>query len=191
MTEGFIYSITLKGQDRPVYIGQTRQAPERRWRQHMRDATPISKALQFFGTMDDFHFAVIDSAPECELNAREEFWIDQYGTLHPNGLNMTKGGFASKRSAASKLRMSISAKRRAADPEWRKKQAQLWEDPKYRENMIAKFKARRPGFNGKHSAETKAKMSDAHRRPGQGERYRLGALKSAAIKRAKKAGVLG
>jgi len=121
---GVIYGIKVAGDDRFFYVGQTRGPPEARWRGHMSGKTPVATALRLFGDMAAFDWVVIETVEEERLNEREAFWITELKTLHPAGLNMMQGGFASKRSEATRARMAEANRRRWADPDYKKRVAQ-------------------------------------------------------------------
>jgi hypothetical protein len=125
MTEGFIYTITLKGAAKPCYVGQTRNKPERRWRAHSYARTRVGRALQLLGP-EAFDFAVIERVPLADLQARECFWIAKFGTLEPNGLNVAEGGYAPKKSEATRARISAAHRAR-------------WDDPAFRSNAVARM----------------------------------------------------
>lgn len=73
-----------------IYIGQS-QNIEARWRQHIWGAgkytTIISQALGKYG-IENFSFEVVEECPIEQLDEREQFWIDHYNSLKPNGYNM-------------------------------------------------------------------------------------------------------
>jgi len=85
--EGCIYLLTIKATG-TKYIGQTTQAPEKRWRQHARAAyagcnRPLRKAIREGG---GFAAEVLWSGPAESLNEMEARYIREHDT-HANGLN--------------------------------------------------------------------------------------------------------
>lgn len=155
---GVIYSIAYKATGQVVYVGQTRQKPRLRWMQHMRGRSPISKLLQFIGSMDAFEFKVVEHvADDSDLGAREIYWIDALNTRHPNGLNHMEGGNHRSHSAATRARMSAHMKTVCADPTFVEKispvRKALWQDPEYRAKTEAGIKRSRkcPGYQAKQT----------------------------------------
>lgn len=87
-----IYKATNKANGK-VYIGQTVRTLSERMTEHQRHhATAFDKALQKYGA-DGFVVEQIDTAETMEeLNQKEEFWIQHYGCIVPDGYNMCNGG---------------------------------------------------------------------------------------------------
>lgn len=95
---GVIYCITnqITGKS---YVGQTRQRPAVRWRQHVSGAksgrskcTLLVHSLQKYGEQA-FGVTVLDIAQDQQdLNTKEMAWIVTLNTLNPNGYNLKKGG---------------------------------------------------------------------------------------------------
>lgn len=75
-----------------IYIGQTTKTLEQRIAKHLGQESLFPRALRKYGR-DAFDFSVIDRAEtKDELNEKEIYWIAHYGSMHPNGYNLTKGG---------------------------------------------------------------------------------------------------
>ena len=97
---GYIYKITNKVNNK-IYIGQTVQPVEDRWRQHISDAFKendndkyaIHYALKKYG-VDNFSFEIIEEIPSLQLNERETYWIKELKSHYSfgQGYNMTWGG---------------------------------------------------------------------------------------------------
>lgn len=90
-----IYKITNTVNSK-VYIGQTINTPENRWKEHCRKSrgkvSAVSSAIQKYGK-ECFVFEVVDSAESIdELNQKEALWIKTIGSLSPNGYNLNSGG---------------------------------------------------------------------------------------------------
>ena len=84
-----VYKITNKINNK-VYIGRSINILER-WKAHRLNAgrltTLISKALAKYG-IENFIFEVLEECKEEQLHNREQYWIDYYNSLNPNGYNM-------------------------------------------------------------------------------------------------------
>ena len=88
-----IYKITNKINGK-AYIGQSVHIEER-WKQHQNHYSNslIYQAIQKY-KVENFIFEVLE---ECNndpniLNCREEYWINYFNTVIPNGYNRTPGG---------------------------------------------------------------------------------------------------
>lgn len=92
-----IYKITNKINGK-VYIGQTTQSIEKRWKGHYSKAfyeqksTVIYNAIRKYGP-ENFTIEEIDGANSLsELNYLETHYIYKYESLAPNGYNLSSGG---------------------------------------------------------------------------------------------------
>lgn len=81
-----------------VYIGQTIQSVENRFKQHIRlqktnKNQAISKAIKALGK-ENFSYEVLESniGSYSELNRLEELYIKKYNSLSPKGYNLCPGG---------------------------------------------------------------------------------------------------
>lgn len=91
-----IYSITnLINQKK--YIGQSRNI-ENRWKEHRKSINssdkyhyPLYRAIRKYG-IENFSFQVIEQCKLEELDKREQYYIDKFNTIVPNGYNQTLGG---------------------------------------------------------------------------------------------------
>ena len=90
-----IYKITnlINGK---VYVGQTIQKLETRWKEHCkhgrRKVSAISSAIQKYGKAS-FTIECIDTAMSMEeLNTKEQQYIEQYTSMAPIGYNLNSGG---------------------------------------------------------------------------------------------------
>ena len=87
-----IYKITnnINGK---IYVGQTCRSLEDRMAEHVRHSTiVVDKAIQKYGA-DNFTVERIDVACDIdELNQKEQFWIQHYDCMVPNGYNQCVGG---------------------------------------------------------------------------------------------------
>lgn len=76
-----------------IYIGQTINEPEKRWKAEDNSNQKIGKAVRKYGS-ENFDNIIIDTATTREeLNEKEKYWIAFYDSTNPNkGYNMTSGG---------------------------------------------------------------------------------------------------
>ena len=71
-----------------VYIGQSRHI-EIRWQEHCRPSSDsiISRAIRKYGK-ENFSFEILEECEIDDLNQREEYYIQQYNSVKPNGYNI-------------------------------------------------------------------------------------------------------
>lgn len=100
---GSIY-IIKNSVNNKIYIGQTTQNVEDRFKQHLKclksnQKQVISKAIKKYGK-DKFSFEILEKniSSYKELNERETYFIDKYKSLVPNGYNLCRGGSESRRT---------------------------------------------------------------------------------------------
>lgn len=93
---GFIYIIRNDINEK-VYIGKTQISLEKRFKEHCRDSNkrrsenrPLYRAMKKYGT-NHFMIELIEECKNENLEDREVFWIDHFGS-YKNGYNATKGG---------------------------------------------------------------------------------------------------
>lgn len=86
-----IYKIENKI-NKKIYIGQSIEI-ENRWKKHLytKDDFLIHRAIQKYGKQC-FDFSILEECDVSELNDKEQYWIEYYNSLMPNGYNMTPGG---------------------------------------------------------------------------------------------------
>ena len=70
------------------YIGQSVHI-HRRWQEHCNpnNKSQIAQAIQRYGK-ENFRFEVLEECAKTDLNKRENYWIEFYNTLAPNGYNI-------------------------------------------------------------------------------------------------------
>lgn len=92
----YIYKITNDINDK-IYIGQTKFSIEKRWEEHIHHSKynknknyPLYLAIRKYGE-EHFHIELLEKCLECELDAREKYWISYYNSFE-KGYNATMGG---------------------------------------------------------------------------------------------------
>lgn len=93
---GYIYKITNDINNK-IYIGQTVNTIEKRWRQHKCNSTKeyfsqvvLYKAINKYG-IEHFHIEEIEKVENGKLDEREKYWIKYYDSYN-HGYNSTIGG---------------------------------------------------------------------------------------------------
>jgi len=179
--KGIIYKATCLI-DGFGYVGQTLQILEKRIKQHNKKRLNPKQyfhcALKKHG-MEMFTWEIVDSSAKNqeELDILEDKYISLFGTLFPNGYNLTTGGKKSKFVDDVKERMSESQKIKVFTEDHRKSLSIsatgriLSEEIK--EKISKANKGRRLSEEHKkklliansrpHSEETKRKISIAHK----------------------------
>lgn len=94
---GSIYVIKNKCNDK-VYVGQTIQSVEERFKQHLKllktnEKQLIHKAIKKHGK-ENFYYEILSTNINSleELNKLEEYFIKEYNCIKPNGYNLCYGG---------------------------------------------------------------------------------------------------
>lgn len=85
-----VYKVTnsLNGK---IYVGQTKQAIEKRFIQHLHADSPLGQAMRQCGA-ENFTIEVIEECKTQEkANERERFWIKVLNCKVPNGYNLRNG----------------------------------------------------------------------------------------------------
>jgi len=94
---GYIYKIVNKINGK-VYIGQTTQILEERWKQHCKmrsNCYYLKNALKKYG-IDKFDFKLICICFDNDLDRYEINYIEKFNSIVPNGYNLRKGGNSGK-----------------------------------------------------------------------------------------------
>lgn len=75
-----------------IYVGQSIHI-ERRWREHCRPSTRslISSAIKKYGK-ENFSFQILEECSRDELNEKEDFYIQKFNCVVPNGYNIKEQG---------------------------------------------------------------------------------------------------
>lgn len=108
MLNGSIYVIKNKCNNK-VYIGQTTQRVEERFKQHLKllktnSKQLIHKAIKKYGKENFYYEVLVTNISSLEeLNKLEEDFIKKYNSLTPNGYNLCLGGNQPRNSKAFSL----------------------------------------------------------------------------------------
>lgn len=164
-----------------VYIGLTKNKPERRWGKGngYKNNPYFTKAIKKYGWDNIEHMIILSGLTQSMASTWESVLIAQYDSTNPTkGYNLTTGGqFGFNHTERTKLRIAEVNKKYWDDPEWSKTQKQkmkdavqssevrekisssvkeLFKNPDYRELYIQgreKFKEKVRGTNNwKHRA---------------------------------------
>jgi group I intron endonuclease len=108
---GFIYKITntINGM---IYIGQTIQTLEDRWRQHRKKSSTclyLKRAFEKHG-IDNFIFEMICSCNNEELDKLEIHYMNEFNSIVPNGYNLREGGNSGRHNEETKKKISEAVK---------------------------------------------------------------------------------
>ena len=134
---GYIYKITNKNTGK-MYIGQTTQDLEERWRGHRSSKSNcryLKSAIKKYGIYN-FEFKLICVCFDNDMDKFENDYIKKYNTLVPNGYNLREGGNGGRHNEETKQKISESLKNRT--------------DIIYSKNQLGK----------PHTEEIKKKISD-------------------------------
>ena len=85
-----IYKITNKINGM-VYVGQSVHI-KRRFQEHIKKSSnsqKIDQAINEFGK-EAFNFEIIEECQKTELDAKENYWIQYYNSIYPNGYNIVE-----------------------------------------------------------------------------------------------------
>ncbi len=145
------------------YVGQTTVGVSARWRYHLRSKKKpcgIRGAISKYGR-SCFSIQVVDQAEnQKDLDEKEQFWVTHFGSMAPNGYNLTMGGSnggGGKRSAETKERMRQARKGKKHTAEARKKIGEASRGRKFSCESKMKLSLMRKGKP--RSEETKLKIS--------------------------------
>lgn len=100
---GYIYKIT-NILDNKLYIGQTKNSLEERWRCHLKKTSNcryLSSAIKKYG-INNFKFQLICISFDENLDEIEKEYIKKFNCLVPNGYNLREGGNTSKHNEETK-----------------------------------------------------------------------------------------
>jgi group I intron endonuclease len=107
---GVIYKISNNINSK-IYIGQTTQNPENRFKQHIhRKKYLIGQSIEKYGH-ENFNFEIIDFGnSKDDLDYKEIYWIKQLNSLSPYGYNLDMGGAVGLLCEESKKKISDANK---------------------------------------------------------------------------------
>ena len=163
---GYVYKITntINGK---AYIGISVHEPEkRRIKDHLsgRGNRVIANAVKKYGK-DAFTYEILEANVFDEfLPDLEVAYITNHNTIAPDGYNLDSGGSHAKPSVETRRKISASQKGKKRKPlsiEHRRKLSKAFKGEKH------------PFFGKKHSAETRRKMSEAHKNPSAETRRKM------------------
>lgn len=91
------------------YVGQTVQSLSNRWKFHLSKASgciALKRAIQKY-SKENFEIKALSYCNSIEeMNHREQYYINLFNTLAPNGYNLTTGGERPEFSEESRQKMS-------------------------------------------------------------------------------------
>ena len=108
---GYIYKIKNKI-DNKIYIGQTIQDLEDRWKDHLKkhsNCRYLKSAFKKYG-VDNFEFQLVCITFDNCLDDMEIKYIEHYNCLVPNGYNLRLGGNSGKHNEETKRKISETLK---------------------------------------------------------------------------------
>lgn len=110
---GYIYKITNKT-DGKIYVGQTIQPLEVRWKHHrsMRgNCRYLKSAFKKYG-IDNFDFEMICNCLNEELDKFEIQYMEEFNSMVPNGYNLREGGNGGRHHEETKKKIADTLKGR-------------------------------------------------------------------------------
>ena len=112
-----VYLITNKLNGKR-YVGKTVGILSRRWYYHYSESShciALKNAIKLYGK-ENFHIEEVAKYNNLEdLNNAEEYYIDFYNCLSPNGYNLKLGGNAPRHNEVTKQRMSVTRQKMVAE----------------------------------------------------------------------------
>jgi group I intron endonuclease len=166
---GFIYKITNK-ENGMIYIGQTIQSLEDRWRQHRKKSSTclyLKRAFEKYG-IDNFIFEMICSCDNEELDKLEIQYMTEFNSIVPNGYNLREGGNSGRHNEETKRKISQALKGRTdiinhqlGKPVTEETKKKISDALKGRTDIIRNH-CRNIGMH--HTEKAKNKMSESHKK---------------------------
>jgi group I intron endonuclease len=168
---GFIYKITNK-ENGMIYIGQTIQTLEDRWRQHRKKSSTclyLKRAFEKYG-IDNFIFEMICCCDNEELDKLEIHYMIEFNSIVPNGYNLREGGNSGRHNEETKKKISDALKGRTdifrhqlGKPITEETKKKISDALKGRTDIIRNHNHfRTTGMH--HTEKAKKKMSESHKK---------------------------
>jgi len=162
---GYIYKITNKT-DGKIYVGQTIQTLDERFRQHRKKGSNcryLKRAFEKYG-FDNFVFEMICICFDEDLDKFEIQYMAKFNSIVPNGYNLRAGGNSGRHNEETKKKISATLKGRTDIVRGNLSGFHLSEETK--KKISDALKGRTDIVRGHwtglhHSEETKKKISDA------------------------------
>ena len=110
---GYIYKITNKT-DGKIYVGQTIQPLDERFRQHRKKSSRcryLKRAFEKYG-FDNFVFEMICICFDEDLDKFEIQYMTKFNSIVPNGYNLRAGGNSGRHNEETKKKISATLKGR-------------------------------------------------------------------------------
>jgi group I intron endonuclease len=168
---GYIYKIVNKSNGM-IYIGQTIQSLEERWKQHCKSKSNcryLKSAFKKYG-IEQFEFKLICICFDEELDKFETQYIKTFNSMVPNGYNLRNGGNSGRHHEETKNKISetlkgrtdiIRPKTQLGKPHTEETKQKISNSLKGRTDII---RTKPSNWIGKHhSGESKNKMAESHK----------------------------
>ena len=119
---GVVYLIT-NSENGKQYVGQTTTSLSQRWYGHVRfskrrnrsSSVALANAISKYGP-EKFHKKILhECETKAELDEKEQHFIEELGTLYPNGYNLREGGQRGKHTQKTINKLSIIAQNRTPE----------------------------------------------------------------------------
>ena len=115
---GYIYKIKNKI-DNKIYIGQTIQDLDDRWKNHLKKSSNcryLKSAFKKYG-VDNFEFQLVCITFDNCLDDMEIKYIERYNCLVPNGYNLRLGGNSGRHNEETKRKIRETLKKKYENEE--------------------------------------------------------------------------
>lgn len=126
MSYGIVYLVTNNSNGK-LYVGQTTQSVESRWRKHVsnsnhhRNRMPIAFAISKYGK-ESFSIKALEYCDnQAQLDKQELFWATTLDTFSPNGYNLKAGSGPGSMSDQTKKKIGKSNAGKKRTEDWLKR----------------------------------------------------------------------